>query len=146
LRGGFVGQTHLGLARPLGSLGRAGFEHQLQRADLLMRRGHRAAGFVGFNLRGLDTLVLHCYLGLAPLQQMFEVAKQVHGQRDARRGLLRGVNLHQHHAHARLRGGKQTGLFLDHQLALGEHAALLVQSATALIQRHLEGSVLAYLH
>jgi hypothetical protein len=104
LRGGLVGQAHLSLARALGSLGRPGFEHQLQRSHLLMRRGDRAAGFVGFTARDLDPLLLYSYLDLAPLQEMFELTKQVHGQRNTRRGLLRGVNLLQHHAHARLRG------------------------------------------
>jgi hypothetical protein len=37
-------------------------------------------------------------------------------------------------------------LLLDHQLTLGKHSALLIQSATALIQRHFERGVLADLH
>jgi hypothetical protein len=146
LRRCLVGQPQLGAARPFGPFGGARFEHQFQRANLLMRRGDHAARFVGFNSHQFEALLLHSYLDLAPLQQVFELAKHIHGQRDTRRWLLRVVNLHEHQADARLGGGEHGGLLLDAHLTLGEHAALLIQSATALVERHFERGVGSRLH
>jgi hypothetical protein len=117
-RGRFIRQSQLSAVLLFSPLGAARFEHQLECANLLVRDGERAPRNFGFFTDRLQLLFLDQYLHLAPVEQSLEVTQQSHGQRDAGRRALRGIDLHEHHAHSRLCFGNQARMLLHDALVL----------------------------
>jgi hypothetical protein len=139
--GGLIGKAYLNASNLLGSLASARFQHQLQRANTLVRSCDRAAGFIGFAAREIQPCLLRRHLRFAPLEEPFEVAEQRYRQRDASERSLSRVHLSKHHAHARLRCLEQAHLLGNDELSLGQSLAFLVELALSLLACDLQRRV-----
>jgi hypothetical protein len=132
--GCFVGQPQLGPVVLFFSFGFACCEHQLQGPHLLVRQGKSPARDLGFAAGNVQTLLPDDHLDLAPVQQALEVAECGDGQGDANRRALGGVDLHQHHLHARLGLRQLPRLLLDAALVLRVHLLRILEEALALLE------------
>jgi hypothetical protein len=78
-RGCFVGEPDFDAAGFLRTCGGAGLEHQLERADLLVRGSDGPASAVSVIAGGLQTLPRQDELRFAPREQALEVAEDCDG-------------------------------------------------------------------